>query len=146
MDGAADYVATYRICVDEELPERLAAVRSHPANETWIALEIACGRKGLTATAACALRTAAAPNGAPPLAGVTAQQGSHAKAAMTLNPLSHQRLDKHTEPPDDLLARLHWPASRLCDSRQPDLPTVGGGADSKPPLARSGQHALLGVT
>lgn len=138
ISGTADCVVTYRIGVDDALPERLAAVRSHPANETWIALEIACGPAGLTIAAACALRTAAVPGGVPPLDGLTAQHGSHAKATMTLNPLSTQRIGRHTEPPANLLERLHWPASRLCDRRQPGPHAVGGGPHSKPSLARSG--------
>ncbi|SON60017.1 ESX-3 secretion system protein EccE3 [Mycobacterium simulans] len=146
MQGAGDYVAAYRLDIDDALPNSLDAVRARPASETWIALEIACGRTGLTLAAACALRTDAAPGGAPPVPGLTPQHGNHAKATMALNPLSSERLDGHTDLPDDLLVRLRWPASSLRDGRQWRLHSAGGRTGSKPPLARPGQHAPFGVT
>nr|WP_275580463.1 type VII secretion protein EccE [Mycobacterium riyadhense] len=146
MAGAGDYVVAYRLDIDDTLPNSLDEVRAHPASETWMALEIACGRTGFTLAAACALRTGAAPDGPPPVAGLTPQHGNHARATMALNPLSSRRLDGHTALPDDLLVRLRWPASSSRDGRRPGLHAVGGWTGSKPPLARTGGDALLGVT
>ena len=41
--SASDYVAAYRVRVDDGLPETLEAIRTHPARETCTALEIAGG-------------------------------------------------------------------------------------------------------
>jgi type VII secretion protein EccE len=104
-DGS-DYVAAYRVSVDDELPDTVAAIRSHPVRETWTALEIAGDPNRYTVASACAFRTDAAPGGAPPLAGLIPQRGNHGPALMALDPLSTQRLDGHTDPPADLLTRL----------------------------------------
>ncbi|BBX99224.1 type VII secretion protein EccE [Mycobacterium lacus] len=106
--GSGDYVAAYRITVDDALSDTLAAIRSYPARETWTALEIADGHAGRTLAAACAFRTGERHRGAGPLAGLIPQHGNHRTALMTLNPLSTQRLDGHTGVPGDLLARLRW--------------------------------------
>lgn len=108
--GASDYVAVYRVRVDESLPENLEAIRSHPARETWMALEIAGDRTGRTLAAACAVVTESPPEAAAPAPGLTPQRGNHGPALMALDPLSTHRLDGHTAEPAGLLARLDWPA------------------------------------
>ncbi|OSC42120.1 type VII secretion protein EccE [Mycobacterium decipiens] len=108
--GKRDCVAAYRISVDDALPETLAAIRCHPARETWTALEIAGNGTGRTLAAACAFRTSAEPRGAPP-PGLVPQHGNHRAALLALNPLSIQRLDGHTDLPGDLLVRLRWPTA-----------------------------------
>jgi type VII secretion protein EccE len=109
--GSSDYVAAYQIVVDASLAETFAAVRSHPARETCIALEIAGPRSGdqNTVAAACAFLTDAPPEGAPPVAGLIPQRGNQAPALAALDLLSTQRLDGHTDSPADLLTGLDWP-------------------------------------
>lgn len=107
--GNSDYVAAYRVSTDSALPETLAAIRSQPAREIWTALEIAGSGSHYTVAAACSLRTDAAPQGAPPVAGLTLQRGNQRPALVALDPLSAQRLDGHSAAPADLLAQLDWP-------------------------------------
>ncbi len=122
----SDYVAAYRVSVDVALPETLDAIRSHPARETWTALEVA-GPPGsgsgsgthYTVAAACAFRTDTQPGGAAPLAGLTPQRGSQRPALMALNPSSTQRLDGHTDASADLLTRLAWPTPAAGAHRAP---------------------------
>lgn len=104
-----NYVAAYQVNVAEGLPETLDAIRSYPADETWIALEIAGDSASYTIAAVCAFRTDARPEIAVPLAGLTPQRGNHLPALLALDPLSTQRLDGHTGVPADLLKRLDWP-------------------------------------
>jgi len=108
-EGSADYVAAYRVSADADLPYTLAAIQSHPARETWTAMEIGGAGARRTLAAACAFRTDAPPHGAPP--GLTPQRGNHKSALMALHPLSAQRLDGHAGLPDGLLERLHWPSA-----------------------------------
>ena len=86
----------------------MAEIRSHPARETWMALEIADpsgSGSHFTLAAACAFRTDAQPGGVAPVAGLTPQRGSQWPALLALDPLSAQRLDGHTAAPADLLTR-----------------------------------------
>lgn len=111
-ESDSDYVAAYRVSVDSALPERLTAIRSHPARETWTAFEIAgvSGSGGhFTFAAACAYRTDERPGAAGPVGGLTPQRGSQWPALLALDPLSTRRLDGHTAAPADLLTRLAWP-------------------------------------
>jgi type VII secretion protein EccE len=107
--GASDYVAAYRVCVDDSLPETLDAILSYPARETFVAIEIAGDRAEHTIAAACAFRTDSPPEGAVRLVGVTPQRGNHGPALMALDLLSTQRIDGHTDEPAGLLGRLDWP-------------------------------------
>lgn len=107
--GASDYVAVYRACVDESLPETLDAVLSHPVRETCTALEIAGDRTGRTLAAACVFLTESPPEAAAPVAGLSPQRGNHGPALAALDLLSTQRLDGHTAEPAGLLERLDWP-------------------------------------
>ncbi|OBK21038.1 type VII secretion protein EccE [Mycobacterium asiaticum] len=116
----SDYVAAYRISADSALPETLDAIRSQQAREVWSALEIAGSESAYTVAAACALRTEAAPAGAPPVAGMTLERGNQRPALQALDPLSTRRLDGHTAAAEDLLARLEWPTPSGGGHRAPD--------------------------
>ena len=108
----SDYLAAYRVSVDDTLVDTLDAIQSHPTRETWRALEIALERTGVpgdyTAAAACAFRTEAQPEGAAPLDRLTPQRGNHLPALLALELSSTQRLDGHTAVPADVLRRLDW--------------------------------------
>lgn len=107
--GASDYLAAYQIQVDDELPATVDAIRSHPARETCIALEIAGDKAHPTIAVACAFQTEVLPDQAPP-AGLTPQRGNHLPALTALDLLSTGRLDGHTDAPAGLLSRLDWSA------------------------------------
>ena len=107
--GASDYIAAYRVRIDDTLPETLDAVRTHPARETCTALEIAGDPAQPTIAAACAFLTDAPPAAGAPLAGLTPQRGNHGPALSALNLLSTERLDGHTDASADQLSRLAWP-------------------------------------
>jgi type VII secretion protein EccE len=109
LPQGSDYLAAYRVSVDDGLAETLEAIRSHPSRETWTALEIAGEPAHYTVAAACALRTERQPGSAAPLAGLIPQRGNHLRALTALSPLSTQRLDGHTAAPTDLLTSLDWP-------------------------------------
>jgi type VII secretion protein EccE len=105
-EEGSNYVAAYQVSADDALPHTLGAIRSHPARETWTALEIGGEPSRYTVAAACAFRTDEQPGAAAPLSGLTPQRGNHGPALMALDPLSTRRLDGHTDAPADLLARL----------------------------------------
>jgi type VII secretion protein EccE len=105
-EDGSNYVAAYQISADDALPLTLGAIRSHPARETWTAVEIGGEPTRYTVAAACAFRTEEQPGPAAPLDGLTPQRGNHGPALMALDPLSTRRLDGHTDAPADLLARL----------------------------------------
>jgi len=107
--GASDYVAAYRVCVDNALPETLDGILAHSAGETCTALEIAGDRTGRTIAAACAFLTDSPPEPAAPVAGLVPQRGNHGPALAVLDLLSVQRLDGHTDEPAGLLEQLAWP-------------------------------------
>jgi type VII secretion protein EccE len=113
------YLAAYRVGVNDALPETLQAIRSHPALETWTALEIAGSGTHDTVAVACAFLTDAQPTGAAPLAGLNRQGGNHLPALLAMDLLSTQRLDGHTDVPADLLARLNWPTPEPGAHRAP---------------------------
>src|SRR6201999_700865 len=89
--GASDYMAAYAISVDDDLPDTLEAIRSHPAREVCTALEIAGDRAHQTVAAACAFLTDAPPEGGAPLPGLTPQRGNHLPALTALDLVSNQR-------------------------------------------------------
>lgn len=105
--GTSDYLAAYQVGVDDGLPEALDAILSHPARETYTALEIAGDGTHNTVAAACAFFTESPVAAA--LSGLTPQRGNHGPALAALDLLSTQRLDGHTDEPAGLLARLAWP-------------------------------------
>ncbi len=117
--GASDYISAYQLRVDDTLPETLYAIRSHPARETWTALEIAGDPTHNTIAAACAILTDAPPGGAAPLPGLTPQGGNPRPALVALDLLSTQRLKGHTDAPPDLLTRLRWPTHATGAHRAP---------------------------
>jgi type VII secretion protein EccE len=120
--GSDDYVAAYRVSVDDALPDTLAQVWSLPARETWTALEIAGNGTRRTLAVGCAYRTDEPPRRAAPSPGLTAQDGNHRLALRALDPLSTRRLDGHTGLPADLLTRLSWPSAALPVSAAPTKP------------------------
>ncbi|OBK44979.1 type VII secretion protein EccE [Mycobacterium sp. 1081908.1] len=107
--GASDYLAAYQVRVDNGLPETLEAIRTHPARETWTALEIAGDASHRTVAVACAFLTDTPPAAAAPLAGLIPQRGDHLPALTALELASTRRLDGHTEEPAGLLAELVCP-------------------------------------
>jgi type VII secretion protein EccE len=111
VQQGSGYLAAYRVSSDNALPDTLQAIRSHPARETWTALEIADAGSGNhnTIAAACAFLTDIRQRGAAPLAGLTPQHGNHRPALAALDLLSTHRLDGHTDAPAELLTRLRWP-------------------------------------
>lgn len=109
--GDSNYLAAYRVSVDDALPERLSAIREQAARQTWTALEIADAPHAAgqyTVAAACAFRTDT-PGAAVSLPGLTPQRGNHLPALQALTPGASQRLDGHTAVPADFLTRLDWP-------------------------------------
>lgn len=107
--GASDYLAAYRVRVDDALPETLEAIRSYSARETCTALEIAGDKGRLTVAAACAFQTETGPDRKAPVDGLTPQRGNHLPALTALDLLSTRRLDGHAPAPENLLAQLYWP-------------------------------------
>lgn len=117
--GDSDYVAAYRIRIDDGLAETLDVIRSYPARETCLALEIAGDANRHTLAAACAFLTDTPPGGAAPVAGLTPQRGNHRPALAALDLLSTRRLDGHTDAPAGLLERLDWPTPEAGAHRAP---------------------------
>lgn len=111
VDGPGDYVAAYQVGIDAALADTFSRIRASAAEETWTVLEIAGSGEQRTIAAACALRTASAPDGTAPLAGLIPQQGNHRTALCSLHPLSGSRLDGHTAVSADVLAGLRWPVA-----------------------------------
>lgn len=91
--GDSDYLAAYRVRVDDRLPETLAGIRNHPASETWVALEIAGHPARPTLAAACAFRTPVPPEPGAPLEALTPQVGDHGSALAALSLPSTRRLE-----------------------------------------------------
>jgi type VII secretion protein EccE len=115
----SDYIAAYRVRVDDGLAERLDAIRSHPVRETCTALEIAGDRNHHTVAAACAFLTDTPPTGSAPLAGLIPQRGNHRPALAALDLSSAQRLDGHVVEPAGVLAGLAWPTPEAGAHRAP---------------------------
>ncbi|MFV0494601.1 type VII secretion protein EccE [Mycobacterium sp.] len=112
--GDSECLAAYRIAVDSGLSGALEGVWSVPVDETWTALEIGWGDAGepYTVAAACAFHGQSAPDAfdvAAPAPGLTPEYGNQRRALSALDPLSSQRLGRHTDAPADLLATLAWP-------------------------------------
>jgi hypothetical protein len=91
--GDSDYVAVYRVRVDDGLSDTLAEIRNHPARESWVALEITGERARPTMAAACAFRTDTPPAPAAPVDGLTPQLGNQGRALAALSLTSTRRLD-----------------------------------------------------
>lgn len=117
--GASDYVAAYRVAVDDGLAETFDAIRSHPVRETCTALEIAGDATHHTVAAACAFLTDTPPASSAPVSGLTPQRGNHLPALTALDLLSTRRLDGHAAAPAGLLARLVWPTPEAGAHRAP---------------------------
>lgn len=110
--GIADemgYLATYRIAVDDTLPETLHAVWSAESAEVWTAMEFSGSRTDPELVAVCAVRTLERP-GAAPAAGLTAEHGLHGPVLAALSPTADRRLPGHpVAVAPQLLAQLRWP-------------------------------------
>ncbi len=122
QQGASDYVAAYRVNADDALPDTLNAIRTHPASETWTALEIAGSRESdgrHTVAVAAAFRTDTRPGAAAPVSSLTPQRGNQRPALTALDPSSTQRLDGHTDAPAGLLTGLDWPIPAVGAHRAP---------------------------
>ena len=122
VQHGSGYLAAYRVSADDALPQTLDAIVSHPARETWTALEIAgAGGSGVrhTVAVAVALLVDAPPPTAAPLAGLTPQRGEQRPALTALELLSTQRLDGHLDAPAGLLTRLDWPTPPAGAHRAP---------------------------
>jgi type VII secretion protein EccE len=124
LPQGSDYLAAYRVSVDDGLAETLRAIRSHPSRESWTALEIAGEPTHYTVAAACALRTERQPGSAAPPAGLIPQRGSHLRALTALSPSSTRRLDGHTAAPANLLTSLDW-STPLTGAHRAPLAEVG---------------------
>jgi type VII secretion protein EccE len=105
----SNYLAAYRIAVNDALPSTLDEIRDYPAGETWTALEIAASATHPTVAVVAAFVTDERPAGATPLAGLAPQRGHQRSALQALDLLSTQRLDGHADAPAGLLTRLNWP-------------------------------------
>jgi type VII secretion protein EccE len=105
----SNYLAAYRVAVGDALPSTLGEIATHPARETWTALEIAGSATHGTVAVAVAFVTDEPPAGAAPVAGLTPQRGNQRRALQALDLLSTERLDGHTDAPAGLLTRLSWP-------------------------------------
>lgn len=120
--GSSDYVAACQVNAGDALPETLNAIRTHPASETWTALEIAGSGESVgrhTVAVAAAFRTDTQPGAAAPVAGLTPQRGNQLRALTALGPSSTQRLDGHRDAPGSLLAGLDWPIPAVGAHRAP---------------------------
>ncbi|NVN51214.1 type VII secretion protein EccE [Mycolicibacterium hippocampi] len=104
------YLAAYRIRVDEQLADTLAALSTSDNDETWTALEFTGSRAHPEVAAACAIRTAERPGSRAPLTGLTPERGEHRPALAALATDSDRRLSATPVPvPADLLSQLRWP-------------------------------------
>ena len=104
------YLAAYRIRVDEQLADTLAALSTSDDDETWTALEFTGSRAHPEVAAACAIRTAERPGSRAPLTGLTPERGEHRPALAALATDSDRRMTATPVPvPADLLSHLRWP-------------------------------------
>lgn len=127
-DGSGDYLAAYRLRVDDRLSDTFAAIWAADASEIWTVVEIAGTAERRTVAAGCALRTDDRAPAAGPLPGLDAEHGNHRAALQALHPLSGRRLPGHTDAPEPVIAQLRWPTSA---------------AQTAQPRARShGRHAV----
>lgn len=104
------HVAAYRVTVDDQVSDTLAAVAALPSAETWTAIDIVCGAESPEIVVGCAVRTEDRPKAKAPLPALTPQRGRHRPAAEALHPLADQRLEGRPVPvTGDGLHRLRWP-------------------------------------
>jgi type VII secretion protein EccE len=106
------HVAAYRVTVDAQVADVLAAVAALPATETWTAVDIVGSPRHPEIVVGCAVRTEDRPKAKAPLAGLTPQRGRHRPAADALHPLADERLEGHPVPvAADTLDGLRWPVA-----------------------------------
>jgi type VII secretion protein EccE len=114
----AGFVVTYRVAVDDGLPERVAALAT-PAGG-WLALEFAGTPTSPAVAAACAL-----PRGddARLPAGLTPLNGQHRPALEAMNPLSGEGLvGVPAGAPAGVVQRLRWPSLQHEPAQEPGHP------------------------
>ncbi|MGW0161390.1 type VII secretion protein EccE [Mycobacterium sp. NPDC003323] len=104
LSDDAGFLTAYRIPAGA-LPGALDAVRSHPGDERWTAVEFGPD----TVAAAVALRTAERPSPGAPITGLVPLGGRQRVTLNALNPFSSQRLPGH-QPAGSLAAEIRWPA------------------------------------
>jgi type VII secretion protein EccE len=117
IDGATDYVAAYRVSIDDALPDTLARIWDYSAREIWTAVEISGTPDHGTLAAGCALRTEEPLAAGGTLPGLIPQHGYHRAALQALHPMSGRHLDGHTDVNDDDIAALRWPAALMSHGR-----------------------------
>ncbi|WP_422742829.1 type VII secretion protein EccE [Mycobacterium sp. WMMD1722] len=105
------YIAAYRLTVDDRLPETLAAVTAHEADEIWTAIDITGTATHSVVTAGCALVGPQRPDARAPIAGLVPAHGDHRRALEALAPTSVTRLAGRPTS-TDLVHRLTWPVDR----------------------------------
>jgi len=86
------YLATYRVTVNNDLPETLESIRNAALAERWTALELTGNADAPHLAVVSALRTGDKPAAHPPLAGLTPCWGEHLLVLQALNPLSPKAL------------------------------------------------------
>jgi type VII secretion protein EccE len=107
------HVAAYRVTVDAQVADTLAAVAALPSAETWTAIDIVGDRHHPEVIVGCALRTADRPQARGPLPGLSPQRGRHWRALEAMAPPADERLEGDpVAVPAGLLAQLSWPAGR----------------------------------
>lgn len=105
------YLAAYRLRVDSDLAENLAAVWAGTADEVWTALEFTGSRTHPAISVACAVRTADRSASRAPLPGLVSDGGVQRPVLLALAPDSDERLPAvPVAVPHGLLATLQWRA------------------------------------
>lgn len=105
LTDESGFLTAYRIPVDV-LAATLDQLRAYPCEERWTAVEF--GPESVTAVAA--LRSAARPAGAPPVAGLSVLDGRQRSTLDALDPFSGHRLPGH-QPAGTLADQLRWPST-----------------------------------
>jgi type VII secretion protein EccE len=110
LRSEAGHVAAYRVTVDDQVADTLAAVAALPAAETWTAIDILGSARRPEVVVGCAVRTAERPKPKAPLPNLTPQRGRHRPAVDALHPMADERLEGHPVPvTEDTLTGLRWP-------------------------------------
>lgn len=113
ISDGSEYVAAYRISVDEQLADTLAALWALESGAIWTALEFTGSRARPELAAACAIRTDGRPGARAPLPGLGPERGRHRPALAALAPGSDQRLSAAPVPVSaELLSQLRWPTGQ----------------------------------
>jgi ESX secretion system protein EccE len=110
MRAGSGYVAAYRVAVDDQLAETLAAVWAGPSSEIWTAMEITGTATDPGVAVVCTIRSEDKPGAAAPIQGLTLLRGRQRPAIDSLSLLSVKRLEAFPVPlSEDLLTSVYWP-------------------------------------